>query len=74
LVYSTCSVARTENEAVVRGFLDSTAGAGFMLEPLVGIVPDVWSRFLNDDGVFQSWPATQGPDGHFVAVLRRNDA
>jgi 16S rRNA (cytosine967-C5)-methyltransferase len=74
LVYSTCSVARTENEAVVRAFLDSTAGAGFMLEPHVGIVPDVWSRFLNDDGVFQSWPATQGPDGHFVAVLRRNDA
>jgi len=59
---------------VVRGFLDSTAGGGFMLEPLVGIVPDVWSRFLNDDGVFQSWPTTQGPDGHFVAVLRRNDA
>lgn len=74
LVYSTCSIARAENEGVVRAFLDTATGAGFSVESLAGVVPDAWSPFLNDDGTFQSWPTIEGPDGHFVAVLRHDGA
>lgn len=69
VVYSTCSVARAENEAVIEGFL---AGApGFARESLRDVVPDEWAGFVTDAGMFQSWPTSEGPDGHFVAALRR---
>lgn len=74
VVYSTCSIARAENEGVVRGFLASPEGRGFALESLDVHVPDEWKMFLTGDGMFRSWPTTAGPDGHFVAVLRRGGA
>lgn len=71
LVYSTCSVARQENDAVVEAFLGGERGTGFAIEPLGDIVPEEWSRFRTQQGFFQSWATSGGPDGHFVAVLRR---
>ncbi|MDY0340940.1 MAG: transcription antitermination factor NusB [Coriobacteriia bacterium] len=70
VVYSTCSVARAENEHVVRDFLAGPFGRRFVLEPLDELVPEAWSMFLTGDGTFQSRPTIEGPDGHFVAMLR----
>lgn len=74
VVYSTCSVARAENEQVIETFLSGPAGEGFVPQPLDTLVPDAWNMFLTGDGNFRSWPTVGGPDGHFVAVLRRDGA
>lgn len=71
VVYSTCSVAVAENTRVVQGFLGSDEGRGFVVESLAGAFPSVWHEFLGPDGTFQSWPTIDGPDGHYVAALRR---
>lgn len=71
LVYSTCSVARQENDGVVDTFLASGQGSSFELEPLGDLVPAEWTEFRTDRGCFQSWPRSGGPDGHYVVVLRR---
>lgn len=72
LVYSTCSVLVAENEDVVRGFLASPRGAGFTAEPLDPVPPQAWRRYATTDGFFRSWPSPEGPDGHFVARLRKS--
>lgn len=74
VVYSTCSVARAENEQLIETFLSSAAGRGFTPERLDALVPDAWRMFLTGEGCFRSWPTVGGPDGHFVAVLRRDGA
>lgn len=71
LVYSTCSIARLENESVVAAFLASDAGSGFRVEPLDPEPPAEWAPFVTPDGFFRSWPTPDGPDGHFAARLRR---
>jgi 16S rRNA (cytosine967-C5)-methyltransferase len=71
LVYSTCSLAPRENGEVVRRFLTGPLGAEFTLEPVEGHVPAEWRMFIDGDGCFQSWPTVGGPDGHFVATMRR---
>jgi 16S rRNA (cytosine967-C5)-methyltransferase len=73
LVYSTCSLATRENGGVVHRFLES-AGAAFVLEPVGSAVPAEWQGFVDESGCFQSWPVIGGPDGHYVAVLRREKA
>lgn len=72
VVYSTCSVAPVENTGVVERFLRSASGATFVIEPVTDRVPEGWKHFVDTSGQFQSLPATDGPDGHFVAVLRRD--
>ncbi len=73
VVYSTCSVTRAENEGVVRSFLESPSGVRFTVEPIES-VPAAWADYVTSEGMFQSWPTSGGPDGHFVAVLRRDKA
>ncbi len=64
LVYSTCTVLRRENLAVVEAFLQEQAGR-FRLEaftlPSVGTV----------QGYVTLWPHLHGTDGFFIAKLRR---
>lgn len=72
MVYSTCTIARQENEDVIEGFLSSEAGKDYVIDSLAGDVPEEWSHFLSPEGLFQSLPAHGGPDGHFIARLRRN--
>ncbi|MHB1340275.1 MAG: RsmB/NOP family class I SAM-dependent RNA methyltransferase [Coriobacteriia bacterium] len=71
VVYSTCSIARAENDAVVQAFLASESGRDFEIDRLDAIVPDEWHAFRTGEGFFRSWPTTDGPDGHFVARLIR---
>lgn len=71
VVYSTCSVAREENDLVVEAFLSGRDGHRFTVEPLGEIIPSEWGLFRDARGCFRSWPTSGGPDGHYVAVLRR---
>jgi 16S rRNA (cytosine967-C5)-methyltransferase len=71
VVYSTCTLTRQENAEVIGSFLDSRAGRSFEIDPLGSEVPDAWQYSLTSQGFVQTLPTCNGPDGHFVARLRR---
>jgi 16S rRNA (cytosine967-C5)-methyltransferase len=64
LVYATCSLARTENTAVITGFLRENPA--FMPQP-----PTADFGFAPAEGGLTIWPARHDTDGFFVAALRR---
>lgn len=70
VVYSTCTVSRIENHDVVSGFLDGRAGT-FETADLSASIPQEWAADIGPEGWYQSVPRPGGPDGHFVAALRR---
>lgn len=77
LAYATCSVLRQENEDVVHAFLGSDAGKGFKvidartyMDPAVSKAAAAW---VGDEGFFQSLPYEGGCDGHFCALLQRDE-
>jgi 16S rRNA (cytosine967-C5)-methyltransferase len=70
VVYSTCTISRTENEDVISSFVADHAGA-FMVGDLSAAVPPEWKGDIGEGGLFQSTPRVGGPDGHFVALLVR---
>lgn len=70
VVYSTCTVSRAENQDVVSGFLEAAGGA-FATASLAGDVPEQWAGDVTPEGWFASIPREGGPDGHFVARLKR---
>lgn len=63
LLYSTCTVLRRENQAVVERFL--TGHPKFQLESFTLTAAGAW------DGMATLWPHIHGTDGFFVAKLRR---
>ncbi|HVF51601.1 MAG TPA: 16S rRNA (cytosine(967)-C(5))-methyltransferase RsmB [Pyrinomonadaceae bacterium] len=65
LVYSTCSVEREENEAVVGQFLESHAD--FKQVSLAATA----EAFLNVTGAARTWPHRDDTDGFFVAAFER---
>ena len=66
LIYSTCSLEREENDAVVNEFLADDDS--FVLEPPAdGVVPDV----VLDKGFLRVLPQEHGVDGAFAARMRR---
>ncbi len=66
LIYSTCSLEREENDAVVNEFL--AEDDAFVLEaPEAGVVPDA----VLDRGMLRVLPQAHGVDGAFAARLRR---
>lgn len=65
LLYSTCTLLRRENEAVVRAFLKENND--FSLEPLA--LPPVFPK--NTDGMLTLIPGEYDTDGFFIAKLRR---
>ena len=66
LIYSTCSLEREENDAVVNEFL--AEDDAFVLEaPEAGVVSDA----VLDRGMLRVLPQTHGVDGAFAARLRR---
>ena len=71
LVYSTCSIARGENDVVADDFLASDAGRGFEPLQLRDVLPEAWAPCVGADGRFRTLQRESGPDGHFVAAFRR---
>ncbi|MBO4384564.1 MAG: 16S rRNA (cytosine(967)-C(5))-methyltransferase RsmB [Clostridia bacterium] len=68
LVYSTCTISRTENEDVVNDFI--ARNKGFELVPVTGSCSEnVLDR--GKDGMLQLFPNIDGTDGFFIAKLRR---
>jgi 16S rRNA (cytosine967-C5)-methyltransferase len=64
LVYSTCSIEREENEAVIQRFLESGA-------PFRTLAPNAAAQFITDEGFVRTFPHRGGADGFFAAVLER---
>ena len=62
LYYSTCSLERDENEAVIDAFLSSASG--FSLQR-----SDVSGRFSTPEGFERTFPDRDNTDGFFLAVL-----
>ena len=69
LVYATCTISREENEEVVRAFLEENEE--FCLVPVVEVNPELFSKFMTEEGFFRSLPHVHGTDGFFGAVMRR---
>ena len=65
LLYSTCTLVRGENEAVIEAFLKHRSD--FALEPLE--LPPVFPR--NTTGMLTLVPGEYDTDGFFIAKLRR---
>jgi 16S rRNA (cytosine967-C5)-methyltransferase len=74
VVYSTCTLTQRENAEVIASFLESREGRSFANEPLAAEVPEAWGTALSPEGFVLTLPTRGGPDGHFVARLRRIDA
>lgn len=66
LLYSTCTVLRTENEEVVKAFLEGHED--FTTEPLP--LPDIFPK--NETGMLTLIPGQYDTDGFFICRLRRN--
>ena len=71
VVYSTCTLARRENDSVVQSFLASEQGREWRVDPLGDDIPAEWREFVTHEGYFSSLPVSGGPDGHFAARLVR---
>ena len=66
LVYSTCTILRRENEAVVEAFLSDHPEFSTLPLELPGIIPV-------ENGMKTLLPCDEGTDGFFIAKLRKND-
>jgi 16S rRNA (cytosine967-C5)-methyltransferase len=67
LIYSTCSLERAENEAVIDIFLKSNPGWRTA-------APAVDEQFVTSDGFARTFPHVDDMDGFFIAVLEKTDA
>ncbi len=65
LLYSTCTVLREENEAVVRDFLKENPGF-IPVEFSVGPI-------RSENGMYSFWPQIDGTDGFFAAKMIRKE-
>ena len=71
LVYSTCTIAREENQDTVSRFLD--AHPEYSVDPLTPIdIPEEYGRFITAEGYFASVPTPGGIDGHFAVRMVRS--
>ena len=65
LLYSTCTLVRSENEGVVEAFLEKFPN--YCLEPLP--LPEIFPK--NESGMLALVPGEYDTDGFFIARLRR---
>jgi 16S rRNA (cytosine967-C5)-methyltransferase len=64
IVYSTCSLEREENEAVIERFLNDNT-------QYEKIAPELPQKFLTSEDFARTSPARDSVDGFFIAVLER---
>lgn len=64
LIYSTCSLEREENEAVVEKFLAEESG-------FEKIAPELAGRFLTVDNFARTFPQRDKMDGFFIAAFEK---
>jgi 16S rRNA (cytosine967-C5)-methyltransferase len=64
IVYSTCSLEKEENEAVIDEFLQAENG-------FRQIAPNVPEKFLTADGFARTFPPRDEMDGFFIAVFEK---
>lgn len=69
IVYSTCSILREEDEAVVEAFLASHRD--FQILDAREKLPRESHGFVTETGLLRTWPQRDGLDGVFAAVLQR---
>lgn len=69
LVYSVCTISRSEGEEMIARFLQAAAGERWEADDLGAAHPE-W-RDLHDGRFLQLLPDRDGTDGFFIARLRR---
>ncbi len=69
LIYSTCTINKSENIEVVREFLSDNRQ--FELESLKGLVPESLICKNAQEGYLELFPNIHGTDGFFVARMRK---
>ena len=69
LVYVTCTISRDENEEIVYGFLKENDD--FQKVPADSVNPDIFGKFMDEDGFFKSMPHLHKTDGFFGAVMEK---
>ena len=67
LVYSTCTIVKEENDAVVEAFL--AENPAFVLEPTGDFLP----QMKRQEKLVQLYPQRDGTDGFFIARMRRKE-
>lgn len=70
LLYSTCTINRQENEAIVK---ELTERYPFVTESLDMYLPEQLWNEQTKKGMLQLWPGVSHTDGFFMARLRRID-
>jgi NOL1/NOP2/sun family putative RNA methylase len=71
LVYSTCTFAPEENEAMIAGFL--ATHAEFELQAVAGFAPGLGDRGDVGKNTARLWPHLLRGEGHFIAKLYKKD-
>ncbi len=69
LVYSTCTIARAENQDIVRGFLEHHT-TFTMAEP--SATPEIDPELFADDGSLRTLPHRHNTDGFYAVRMTRN--
>lgn len=73
MVYSTCTVLPTENARVIDAFLSHGIGREYRVVAVNDRVPPDVVQNVTPEGYYQSVPGPEGPDGHFAALLQRDE-
>jgi 16S rRNA (cytosine967-C5)-methyltransferase len=69
LIYSTCTINKTENIEVIKAFLSGSQE--FQLESIIGQIPEKLVCESAYKGYLELFPNTHGTDGFFIAKLRK---
>lgn len=69
LIYSTCTINKTENLEVVKDFLSGSQQ--FQLESIIGQIPENLVCESAHKGYLELFPNTHGTDGFFIAKMRK---
>jgi 16S rRNA (cytosine967-C5)-methyltransferase len=69
LIYSTCTINKTENIQVVKDFLLNNQQ--FQLKSLIGQIPESLTCESAREGYLELFPNTHGTDGFFIAKIEK---